>query len=655
MIKSAAAPHAPDVLNALLSLGYNAREASAATRDPRGRWTSLALLPGLTLTRELDTTGRLHAQQLRRGDTKLLDLAHTHDIAGLLTETRDLLGPTPQTPALDQRFTHDDLHRLTHATGPYGPQSFTYSDDENLLTLAGAALTYDGPQPHAVTEARNQHFTYDPAGQLTKVTGDGPIKPGTWKFDPHGRLQSFTADDGARTEHIYDHAGKETIRREFDRAGKLAHETLYVSPSSEVRDGQLVRWIFWSGERIAESPTDIPRNDEPLPAAALLTGLLLLLLLRRLHTALTPLRLSLPTFALLRHAPALAVLALAAQNCGDNPSTLQPDAHTRFHIADRLGSAALVLDHTGEVIARDLHAPYGTATIAWRADHQPGPTYRFTGKEDNTLASAVSIGARQYIPALGRWATPDPQFLLDPEAQLTRPGERNLYRYAANSPIQHLDPTGHGWITMAIKAIKATGKAIYKGYDKVDEFTGIADDAATLFGGEATFSARVISGISLLSEAAPISANDIKDVSRWARGGGRLLDTAQSVRSGKASAWDTVRELSSGRPQRALPERAGPVGHLVPSDVYGKTPAEIDARARQIGLIPRGGDPMHDRGSYVDPVTQQERILSHPLDKRFGPHGHVNDPQGNRLDMNGKVVGLKTPEAHLPINWKGKQ
>ena len=27
------APHGPDVLNALLSLGYNAREASAAIRD----------------------------------------------------------------------------------------------------------------------------------------------------------------------------------------------------------------------------------------------------------------------------------------------------------------------------------------------------------------------------------------------------------------------------------------------------------------------------------------------------------------------------------------------------------------------------------------------------------------------------------------------
>jgi RHS repeat-associated protein len=500
---------------------------TAATRDARGRWTSLSLLPGLTLTRELDTTGRLHAQQLRRGDTKLLDLAHTHDIAGLLTETRDLLGPTPQTPALDQRFTHDDLHRLTFATGPYGQQSFTYSDDENLLTLAGAALNYGGPQPHAVTEARNQHFTYDAAGQLTNVTGDGPIKPGTWNFDPHGRLRSFTATDGARTQHIYDHAGKETIRREYDPAGTLAHETLYVSPSSEVRDGQLVRWIFWSGERIAESPTDIPRNDEPLPAAALLTGLLFLLLLRRLHAALTRLRLG--TFApLLRRAPALAVLALAALNCGDSPTTLQPDAHTRFHIADRLGSATLVLDHTGEVVARDLHAPYGTAAIAWRADHQPGPTYRFTGKEDNTLASAVSIGARQYIPALGRWASPDPQFLLDPEAQLARPGERNLYRYAANSPIQHLDPTGHGWITLTIKAVKASVKAIYKGYDKVDEFTGIANDIAVVADGGAGLGARAISGLSLATEAAPISANDFKSFVRWAREGRSMMGSVSS-------------------------------------------------------------------------------------------------------------------------------
>ena len=150
-------------------------------------------------------------------------------------------------------------------------------------------------------------------------------------------------------------------------------------------------------------------------------------------------------------------------------------------LADRLGSAALVLDHTGEVIARDLHAPYGTAAIAWRADHQPGPTYRFTGKEDNTLASAVSIGARQYIPALGRWATPDPQFLLDPEAQLARPGERNLYRYAGNNPTQHIDPTGHGLVSWVVKV----GRRIWRGADKADEASSMVEAMARRAPGDA--------------------------------------------------------------------------------------------------------------------------------------------------------------------------
>ncbi len=531
---------------------------TSATWDTRGRWTNLAVTPDLTLTRALDYSGRLQYQQVRRNDAKLLDLAHTYDVAGLLAETRDLAGPTPQTPALAQRFAHDDLHRLTHAAGPYGEQSFTYSDDENLLTLAGASLTYGGPQPHAVAQARDQQFTYDAAGQLARVTGEGPVSAGAWQFDPHGRLQTFTTEDGRRTEHTYDHAGKETIRREYDVAGKLVHETLYFTPAAEVRDGQLVRWVFWAGERIAESPTHIPRGDAPLPAAAMITGLLLLLLFRYLHAALARLRSNLGIFASpLRHAPTCAVLALAALSCGDDRTgALRPDAQTRYHITDRLGSAALVLDHAGEVIARDLHAPYGIAAIAWRAEWQLGPTYRFTGKEDHTLASAVSIGARQYLPALGRWASPDPQFLLDPEAQLGRPGERNLYVYAGNGPVQHIDATGYGWISMAFKLVKAGAKAVYKGYDKVDEFSGIADDAATLFGGEATFSARVISGLSLLSEVAPISGNDIKDVARWSRrgkaAGNSISGSVSKARKAVDARVQELQEAHSGRSKNHL-------------------------------------------------------------------------------------------------------
>jgi RHS repeat-associated protein len=84
-----------------------------------------------------------------------------------------------------------------------------------------------------------------------------------------------------------------------------------------------------------------------------------------------------------------------------------------------------------------------------------------------------------------------------------------------------------------------------------------------------------------------------------------------------------------------------------PSEVAGKTPAEIDAIANEKGLIPKGPDPMNGRGSYVDPVTGEQRILSHP--NADTPHAHVNDPSGTRLDINGNPVPPESPGAHIPI------
>jgi hypothetical protein len=110
---------------------------------------------------------------------------------------------------------------------------------------------------------------------------------------------------------------------------------------------------------------------------------------------------------------AAATLALAsstaALSCHHNPDrTLTPDEHTRFHVADRLGSAALVLDHRGRVLTRDAADPYGASRLAWRADDDTAaPTYRFTGKEDDALSGAIAIGARHYLPssAAGRAPT----------------------------------------------------------------------------------------------------------------------------------------------------------------------------------------------------------------------------------------------------------
>jgi hypothetical protein len=42
-------------------------------------------------------------------------------------------------------------------------------------------------------------------------------------------------------------------------------------------------------------------------------------------------------------------------------------------------------------------------------------------------------------------------------------------------------------------------------------------------------------------------------------------------------------------------------------------------------------------------------MLIHP-NADCGDHCHVNDPDGNRLDINGEIVAPESPEAHLPLN-----
>jgi RHS repeat-associated protein len=419
--------------------------------DALARWRTITLPSGVTLARDLDHGGRVLGQRVSAGSRTLLDLAHNYDVAGQLAATRDDLAA--EGFSLAQTFIYDDLRRLVGHTAASTTQTWRYSDDGNLLAHAGRTLGYADDRPHAAVTLDAQALEYDAAGQLANISGDGPIPAGAWQFDPHGRVKSFTAADGRRVEHIYGYTGERAIRREYDVAGQLAHEVLYFTRNLEVRDRKLVRWVHFAGERIAESPIPLPAGGFPeLPAealapapAVLFPGFLALFLSFGFLFAALRLLAARPRRLLVSVATLALISSTAVLSCHHNPDqTLTPDEHTRFHIADRLGSAALVLDHRGRVLTRDAADPYGAPRLAWRAaENTAAPTYRFTGKEDDPLSGAIAIGARHYLPQLGRWASPDPHFLLEnPDAALTTPGEANPYSYVGGNPVTFTDPTG---------------------------------------------------------------------------------------------------------------------------------------------------------------------------------------------------------------------
>lgn len=136
-------------------------------------------------------------------------------------------------------------------------------------------------------------------------------------------------------------------------------------------------------------------------------------------------------------------------------------------------------------------------------------------------------------------------------------------------------------------------------------------------------------------------------------GGGKADDVVraakelgQAVADKTSEAWQAAKAAAGGAPKQ-LPSRAGPAGYISPSEVSGMTPAQIDARARALGLEPRGPAPMQGKGAYVDPQTGQQRILVHPGSE--SPHGHVNNQSGARIGPTGQVVPQESAEAHLPI------
>lgn len=83
--------------------------------------------------------------------------------------------------------------------------------------------------------------------------------------------------------------------------------------------------------------------------------------------------------------------------------------------------------------------------MKWNAKGSAGPAYRFTDKEDDKASGSIYIGARHYLPALGRWVSPDPLLLHSPGT--LGPRETNPYQYTGGDPVNTFDPDGmNDWV-----------------------------------------------------------------------------------------------------------------------------------------------------------------------------------------------------------------
>jgi RHS repeat-associated protein len=110
------------------------------------------------------------------------------------------------------------------------------------------------------------------------------------------------------------------------------------------------------------------------------------------------------------------------------------EAVTWIH-GDHLGSTSLTMDEGGQVVGRQLYAPFGE--VRW-ASGALGTDFGFTGQRADAFAGLVHMGARWYNPLVGRWVSAD---TIVPEPG--NPQDFNRYAYSRNNPLRFVDASGH--------------------------------------------------------------------------------------------------------------------------------------------------------------------------------------------------------------------
>ncbi len=120
---------------------------------------------------------------------------------------------------------------------------------------------------------------------------------------------------------------------------------------------------------------------------------------------------------------------------------------TYYATSDHLGSADLVLDAVGNVLARESFTAFGARRGSnWQgvpstADYTTfSSTTRqgFTGQEMLDSVGLVHMNGRVYDPTLGRFLSADTVIQTLGSSQAINP-----YAYAWNDPLKYIDPSGH--------------------------------------------------------------------------------------------------------------------------------------------------------------------------------------------------------------------
>ena len=126
-----------------------------------------------------------------------------------------------------------------------------------------------------------------------------------------------------------------------------------------------------------------------------------------------------------------AVVARYSQGLNiDEPLAMSRSSATSFYNADGLGSITSLANAAGALAQTYTFDSFGKQTASTGSLTNP---FQYTGRESDSETGLYYYRARYYDPGVGRFINEDP---------VGFEGGTNFYRYASNSPVFWIDPSG---------------------------------------------------------------------------------------------------------------------------------------------------------------------------------------------------------------------